>query len=121
MATQTATILVSDLVGSTELRAALGEDRAEEVRRLHDRALIEVAERAGGIVVKGLGDGLLVQFAGAAEAVGVAVTMQQTIDTLGRRESLDLSIRVGVSSGDVTVEDGDCFGVPVVEASRLCS
>ena len=121
MTTQTATILVSDLVGSTELRAALGEDRAEEVRRLHDRALIEVAERAGGIVVKGLGDGLLVQFAGAAEAVGVAVTMQQTIDTLGRREGLDLSIRVGVSSGDVTVEDGDCFGVPVVEASRLCS
>ena len=121
MATQTATILVSDLVGSTELRAALGEDRAEEVRRLHDRALIEVAERAGGIVVKGLGDGLLVQFAGAAEAVGVAVAMQQAVDTLGRREGLDLSIRVGVSSGDVTVEDGDCFGVPVVEASRLCS
>jgi class 3 adenylate cyclase len=121
MTTQTATILVSDLVGSTELRAALGEDRAEEVRRLHDRALIEVAERAGGIVVKGLGDGLLVQFAGAAEAVGAAVTMQQTIDTLGRREGLDLSIRVGVSSGDITVDDGDCFGVPVVEASRLCS
>ena len=121
MATQTATILVSDLVGSTELRAALGEDRAEEVRRLHDRALIEVAERAGGIVVKGLGDGLLVQFAGAAEAVGVAVAMQQAVDTLGRREGLDLSIRVGLSSGDVTTEDGDCFGVPVVEASRLCS
>jgi class 3 adenylate cyclase len=121
MSTQTATILVSDLVGSTEQRAALGEDRAEEVRRLHDRALVEVAERAGGIVVKGLGDGLLVQFAGAAEAVGVAVAMQQAIDTLGRREGLDLAIRVGVSSGDVTVEDGDCFGVPVVEASRLCS
>ncbi|MEO7573557.1 MAG: AAA family ATPase, partial [Acidimicrobiales bacterium] len=121
MATQTATILISDIVGSTELRAALGEDKAEEVRRLHDRALIEVAERAGGIVVKGLGDGLLVQFAGAAEAVGVAVSMQQTINTLSRREGLDLSIRVGVSSGDVTVEDGDCFGVPVVEASRLCA
>jgi len=121
MGTQTATILVSDLVGSTELRAALGEDRAEEVRRLHDRALTEAAERAGGIVVKGLGDGLLVQFAGAAEAVGVAVAMQQAVDALGRREGLDLSIRVGVSSGDVTVEDGDCFGVPVVEASRLCA
>ena len=121
MGTQTATILVSDLVGSTELRAALGEDRAEEVRRLHDRALTEAAERAGGIVVKGLGDGLLVQFAGAAEAVGVAVAMQQAVDALGRREGLDLSIRVGLSSGDVTVEDGDCFGVPVVEASRLCA
>lgn len=121
MTTQTATILVSDLVGSTELRAALGEDRAEEVRRLHDRALVDAVERAGGTVVKGLGDGLLVQFAGAAEAVSTAVAMQQTVDTLGRREGLDLSIRVGISSGDVTIEDGDCFGVPVVEASRLCA
>lgn len=121
MATKTATILVTDLVGSTELRAALGEDRAEKVRRLHDRALIEVAERAGGIVVKGLGDGLLVQFAGAAEAVGAAVAMQQAVDTLGRREALELFIRVGLSAGDVTVEDGDCFGTPVVEASRLCA
>ncbi len=121
MGTQTATILVSDLVGSTALRAGLGEDRAEEVRRLHDRALSDAAERAGGTVVKGLGDGFLVQFAGAAEAVGAAVAMQQTVETLARREGLDLSIRVGLSSGDVTVEDGDCFGIPVVEASRLCS
>ncbi len=44
----TATILVSDLVGSTALRAELGEERAEEVRRRHDLALIEAAERAGG-------------------------------------------------------------------------
>ena len=63
MATQTATILVSDLVGSTELRAALGEDRAEEVRRLPlvpagvperrgDVALLGVVERGRGVGVR---------------------------------------------------------------------
>ncbi len=120
MATQTATILVSDLVGSTELRSQLGEERAEVVRRDHDRSLIDAAEANGGHVVKGLGDGVLVMFAGAAEAVAAGVAMQRAVDLHARNERLDLAIRVGISAGDVTLEDGDCFGTPVVEASRLC-
>lgn len=121
MTAQTATILVTDLVGSTALRAEVGEDRAEELRRAHDRVLADVADEAGGTVVKGLGDGLLVTFAGAAEAVGAAVSMQQGVESLSRREGRPLAIRVGVSAGDVTFEDGDAFGTPVVEASRLCA
>lgn len=119
MATQTATILISDLVGSTELRSKLGEERAEVVRREHDRSLIDAAEANGGTVVKGLGDGVLVMFAGAAEAVAAGVAMQRAVDLHARNEHLELAIRVGISAGDVTLEDGDCFGTPVVEASRL--
>jgi class 3 adenylate cyclase len=107
MAAETATVLVTDLAGSTDLRVALGEQRAEEIRRLHDAALVDVARRGGGTVVKGLGDGVLVRFPGAAEAVTAAVAMQQGIESLGRREQVELRIRVGVSSGDVTHEDGD--------------
>ena len=121
MGTQTATILVTDLVGSTAIRGEVGEDRAEEVRRAHDRGLVEAAQANGGTVVKGLGDGLLVMFAGAAEAVAAGVAMQRAVDLLARSERLPLAIRVGVSAGDVTLEDGDCFGAPVVEASRLCA
>ncbi len=121
MSTQTATILVSDLVGSTALRGEVGEDRAEALRRAHDRALVEAAEANGGTVVKGLGDGVLVMFAGAAEAVAAGVAMQRAVELLARSEGLALAIRVGVSAGDVTLEDGDCFGTPVVEASRLCA
>ena len=120
MAAETATILVTDLAGSTDLRVALGEQRAEDLRRQHDAALVDMARRNGGTVVKGLGDGVLVRFPGAAEAVTAAVAMQQSIESLSRREEVALRIRVGVSSGDVTQEDGDCFGLPVVEASRLC-
>ncbi len=121
MATQTATILVTDLVGSTALRADLGEERAESVRRDHDRSLIDAAQANGGTVVKGLGDGVLVMFAGAAEAVAAATAMQRAVDLHARNEQLSLAIRVGISAGDVTLEGGDCFGTPVVEASRLCS
>ncbi len=79
MATQTATILVTDLVGSTALRADLGEERAESMRSDHDRSLIDAAHANGGTVVKDLGDGVLVMFAGAAEAVAAAVATSATV------------------------------------------
>lgn len=120
MGTETATILVVDLVGSTELRAAIGEDAAEDLRRRFDRLVADVVAENGGTLVKGLGDGALATFAGAAAAVAAAVGLQQGVEVMARRERQDLAVRVGLSAGDVTVEDGDTFGVPVVEASRLC-
>ena len=61
-------------------------------------------------------------FPGASDAVGAAVAIQQAAYAHNREvpdEPLD--IRIGLSAGDVSVEDGDCFGTPVVEASRLCA
>src|SRR4051812_17504139 len=117
----TATILVTDLVGSTPTRVALGEDAAEGIRRAHDALLVEQALAHGGTVIKGLGDGLLVAFAGASEALSAAVAMQQTLHSYCRHEGIALSMRVGLSAGDVTFEGGDCFGTPVIEAARLCA
>lgn len=117
----TATIVVTDLVGSTRLRAELGEQAADELRRVHDERLREVAERHGGTVIKGTGDGLIVSFTGAAEALHACVSMQQVLVDIGRRRSQPLAMRIGVSAGDVSFEEGDCFGTPVIEASRLCS
>ncbi len=118
---QTATIVITDLVGSTALRAELGEDAADELRSEHDARLSTVAEQHGGTVVKGTGDGLIVAFAGATEALHASVAFQQAICTLGRRSQLPLTARVGISAGDVTFEGGDCFGSPVIEAARLCA
>jgi class 3 adenylate cyclase len=120
MATQTATILVSDVVGSTDLRVRLGEDAAEELRRIHDRLVRLAVEANGGWVVKGLEDGVLALFAGAADALAAGVAIQQQADLHGRRcPDASLVMRVGVSVGDVNLEDEDCFGTPVTEASRL--
>ena len=60
-------------------------------------------------------------FAGAADAVGAAVAVQQAIDRHNRSDEGErIEVRIGLSVGDVTVEaDGDCFGLPVVEAQRL--
>jgi len=76
-----------------------------------------------GRVVKGLGDGVMATFAGAADAVAAAVAIQQGIDRLNRsgRAPVPLAVRVGLSAGDVSVEDDDVHGTPVIEASRLCA
>ena len=68
-----ATVLFTDLVGSTALRVALGEERADELRRVHDQLLGERVLAQAGRVVKGGGDGLLAAFTSASAALTAAV------------------------------------------------
>lgn len=118
-----AAVLFTDLVDSTAQRSELGEDVADELRRTHDRLLTEAVEAHGGRVVKSTGDGIMATFPGAAEATAGAVAIQQTIDRHNHRADAiaPLSVRTGVSLGDVTWEDGDVFGTPAIEAARLCA
>ncbi len=120
--TGTATILFTDLVGSTAQRAHLGEEAAEAVRRAHDRLVAQAVAAHHGTVAKSVGDGSMATFPGAAEAVGAAVAIQQAVEGHNRRAAATpLAVRVGISHGDVTWENGDCFGTPVIEAARLCA
>ena len=116
----TMTVMFTDLVGSTELRSRIGEDAAEVLRAAHDAILADAIRAHDGRVVKHLGDGLMATFASAAAGVAAGVAIQQGIDLANRRsEGEQLHVRIGISVGDVTVEDEDCFGLPVVEAQRL--
>ena len=122
MATETATVLFTDLVGSTALRARLGEETADALRRTHDALLAAAVDDAGGTIVKGLGDGVMATFASAADAVAAGVAMQQAAwRQRAASPHAPIELRIGISVGDVAIEDGDCFGSPVVEASRLCA
>lgn len=118
----TATILFTDLVGSTELRTRLGDVAADELRRAHDLLLGAAVEEQHGTVVKSLGDGILAAFGSTADAVAAAAGIQRAIDRTNRRvdDARRLAVRVGISAGDVMWEDGDCHGTPVVTAARLC-
>jgi predicted ATPase/class 3 adenylate cyclase len=116
----TAIVLFTDVVGSTELRSRLGDDAADEVRRVHDQLLREAVSARGGVVVKGTGDGLMAVFDAATEAVAAGVAMQQATRRYAMQRGLDVEIRIGISAGDVSWEGNDCFGTPVVEAARLC-
>jgi class 3 adenylate cyclase len=122
VSSKTATILVTDLVASTELRARLGEERADRLRRLHDRMVRSCIENHSGEAVKWLGDGVLAAFSEANAALSAAEAIQQASDAhTHQHPDQPLVLRVGLSAGDVTLEGGDCFGIPVIEATRLCA
>src|SRR5205807_3882629 len=80
----TTTVLFTDLVGSTALRQKLGDDRADDVRRHHDRLLREALSVHGGTEVKAMGDGFMVVFGASAEAVAAAVDMQRAVARFNR-------------------------------------
>ena len=71
--------------------------------------------------MKNLGDGLMVVYPSLGGALDGAVAMQQNVERHNRTAAEPLGIRIGLSSGDTTEEDGDYFGEPVVEAARLCA
>jgi predicted ATPase/class 3 adenylate cyclase len=119
--TETVSVLMTDLVGSTAMADRLGPKAAQEVRAEYFRLLRSALERTGGKEVKNLGDGLMVVFRGASQALTCAARMQQTIDSRNRRAEPRLDVRVGVSLGEATIEEGDFFGEPAVEAARLCA
>ncbi len=115
------TLLFTDLVGSTELLDALGDDEAERLRRMHFGLLRDVAGAHSGQEVKNLGDGLMVAFSSAVNAVSCAVGIQQAVYRHNARQGDDrLKVRVGLNVGEPIRDEEDYFGTPVVVAKRLC-
>lgn len=115
-------MLFTDIVDSTALRTEFGGNLADKMRRAHDRVVRDAVKAHGGTVVKGLGDGAMAVFWGASEAVEAAVTVQRGVHRLSPSGAIPvpMELRVGVSVGEVVWEGQDCFGTPVIEASRLC-
>ncbi len=112
---------MTDLVGSTAMADRVGPAAAESLRAEHFGLLRGALERSAGREVKNLGDGLMVVFSSASQALTCGVEMQQAVEARNRRAQERLEVRIGLSLGEATVQDGDYFGEPVVESSRLCA
>lgn len=114
-------ILASDVFGYSRL---MGADEEGTLARLkaHRRELIDpkISEHRGRIV-KATGDGLLIEFASAVNAMRCAVEIQQGMITRNSSIQKDLRIefRIGVNVGDIIVDSGDIFGDGVNVAARL--
>lgn len=114
-------VVFSDVVSSTELWSTLGDAHADDVRRRVRVASEAAVAEFGGVVVKDLGDGLMVTFPTASASLDGAVAVQRASARVARTTGVvDLRLRVGVSIGEATRDGDDWFGVPVVEAARLC-
>jgi class 3 adenylate cyclase len=112
------TVLVTDLVGHTEMMSRLGDERGRAVLREHERITREVLKTHGGTEVKTMGDGFMASFGGVTRAVGCAIALQRAF---AQREGESLSVRVGLNAGEPIEEQGDLFGATVILASRIAA
>lgn len=114
-------VLFTDIVGSTELRQRLGDDRADALRRDHNALLGSAVTGHGGRVLRWTGDGVKADFASASAALAAAIDVQRAVAAYAERPGAvtPFRVRIGVSVGEVVVEADDAHGIAAIEAARL--
>jgi class 3 adenylate cyclase len=110
-----ATILFTDIVGSTETAAEVGDERWRDLLLDHYDLARGELERFGGRLVGTVGDGILATFDGPARAVRCACAMVDAMRRLG------LEIRAGLHTGEVEVLGTDLGGIAVHIGARIMS
>lgn len=114
-------ILFSDIEGSTELNHRLGDRGWVQLLAKHDRILTKAIDAHEGHVIKKQGDGFMVAFAEATQAVDAARDIQRRLARVKTGKLADVKIRIGVHKGSAVHRDGDLFGRNVAFAARVAA
>ncbi|MDO8612743.1 MAG: adenylate/guanylate cyclase domain-containing protein [Dehalococcoidia bacterium] len=133
------TILFTDIEGSTAITQRLGDAKAREVLREHERITRKALKAHGGSEVKTMGDGFMAAFGSALRALECAIAIQRAFaewnaslpahpEALeGRAEHhAPIKVRIGLNAGEPIAEDdpdgrGDLFGTAVIRAARIAA
>jgi class 3 adenylate cyclase len=110
-----ATVLFTDVVGSTEEAARLGDRRWSELLVTHDTLVRADVERFRGRVVKSTGDGVLATFDGPGRAIRCAGAIRDSVRSLG------IDMRAGLHTGEIEVVGDDVAGMAVHIGARVSS
>jgi pimeloyl-ACP methyl ester carboxylesterase len=110
-----ATVLFTDIVGSTERAAELGDRRWRDLLGAHDTAVRRELERFRGNEVDTAGDGFLATFDGPARAVRCAISAGDAIRELG------VEIRAGIHTGECELDGAKVRGIAVHTGARIAS
>ena len=110
-----ATLLFTDIVGSTETAVRLGDAAWRDLLGGHNRDVRDQLDRFRGREIDTTGDGFLAVFDGAARAIRAAIGIRD------RARALGLEIRAGLHTGEVEVVGDDVRGAAVHEAARIPS
>jgi class 3 adenylate cyclase len=108
-----ATVLFTDIVGSTERAAELGDQRWRALLERHDDLVRERVSRSRGRPVKSLGDGFLATFDGPARAIRCAEAIVEDVRDLG------VQVRAGVHTGECERMGDDLGGMAVHVGARI--
>ena len=108
-----ATVLFTDIVGSTMRAAEVGDRAWRDLLDRHDALVRSCIERAGGRLVKTTGDGVLATFDGPGRA------LEASREIASNAPRLDLHVRAGLHAGEIETTGDDIAGLAVHVAARV--
>jgi class 3 adenylate cyclase len=109
------TVLFTDIVGSTQRQAALGDKAWTDVVRHHNAIVREALERWQGVENDTAGDGFYATFDGPARAIRCA------LDIVNRVRSIGIEVRAGIHTGECQIVEGKHAGLAVTIGSRIAA
>jgi class 3 adenylate cyclase len=120
------TVLFTDMEGSTALTDRLGDAKARELLREHERMVREALKTHGGSEVKTMGDGFMTSFSSATKALECAIAIQGAFAERNESAEEPIKVRIGLNAGEPIAEDdpggrGDLFGTAVNMAARIAA
>jgi adenylate cyclase len=114
-------VMFADVAGSTAMYENMGDDLARERISKALNTLISISRRHNGVLVKTIGDEILVYFNDVDMAVFAAKAIQQAMEDDRSPETIGVSIRIGMQYGSAILESDDIFGDTVNVAARISS
>jgi class 3 adenylate cyclase len=108
------TFVFTDIVDSTKLAEALGEEKWQRLLAWHDRSLRALLEEHGGDVIKQTGDGFFAAFERPADALEAAVAIQKALDG---HDGIAPDVRIGIHAGGAFAKDESDYGGETVHAA----
>jgi class 3 adenylate cyclase len=115
------TILFTDMEGSTTLTQRVGDAKAHDVLRTHNRIVRDALKAHGGSEVKTMGDGFMASFASASRALECAIVIQRALAQHNESNpDMPIRVRIGLNAGEPVAEEEDLFGTAVQLAARVC-
>ena len=115
------TFMFTDIVGSTTLVEALGDEAWDTLLRWHDTTLREVIAANEGDEISTTGDGFFVSFDSPEQAVAAAIAIQRRLAEHRARNGFAPGVRIGLHASDATQVAGDYRGKGVHEAARIAA
>ena len=108
-----ATVLFTDIVGSTDRAAQLGDGRWRDLLDRHDQSVRSQLERFRGREVKMVGDGFVASFDSPGRAIECALAIRDAL------RSFDIGVRAGIHTGEIEVRGDDVAGLAVHIGARV--
>jgi class 3 adenylate cyclase len=117
----TVTLMFSDMEGFTKATERLGDLKARELIRIHNAVVREQLALHGGYEVELQGDGFLLAFGSAHQALLCAIAIQRAFELHNRDAAEKIRVRIGLHTGEALKDADKFFGRTVILASRIAA